>query len=391
MSVFSNIFKNNSMPSNILDMFPDAVLFITPDGDIYKANSKAEEIFKLSEKDLCRKNIAEIIENGVLTVESVLSTKKTQIGKAIVSQKELRYLELNASMNITSDSNKIIVTIRDVTDDYIQNADLFAELEEFKSSHIDKNNFLVNLANELQSPLHSAIGFSQALLENLGGQLSEKQQKYISIINKNNSELFSLITKIINLSRYEKTSIEVEFNHFDIIDFLNNVLILRREEAMTRNITFNVESEALQKRNCYTDSNLLKVAFNNILDLFLKNTSSDTLKIFVSTPSEAYLDEIGINKYGLYEAKSFVLFNFVASNFGVPFGEYSLLDNPYVQAERENKKFVETSLSFAIAQKISEFLRGTLTIEPSGIQGASVKLVVNLEQTETGLNGGSDI
>lgn len=387
MSVFSNIFNREGLPSNFLDMFPDAVLMITLDGDIYKANKKAEKIFGLSKKVLCSSNFSDIVENGVLIVESILSMKKVQVGKAIVDGKHLIYLEINATMNVTSSDNKIILTIRDVTDDYIQNADIFAELEDFKNGHVDKNKFLVNLANEIQAPLHSALGFSQALLENLGGELSEKQQKYISIINKNNSELFSLLTKIINLSRYENSSIEVEFKNIDIVEFVQEILGHHRKAALQKNIMLSVDSEELLRRNCFVDVSLLKMAFNNILDLLIKNSSSGNLKVSVSTPSETVLNGMPLNVDGLYEGKAFIMFDFTVGNFAIPESEFATLFNPYLQAERENKKYVETSLSFAIAGKIAEFMRGQLSIEPNGIQGVSVKFVINLEQMENAING----
>ena len=51
----------------------------------------------------------------------------------------------------------------------------------------DKNLFLIKLANDFKSPLQSIVGFSQAIADGLGGEISEQQDKYIRIIKKNSS------------------------------------------------------------------------------------------------------------------------------------------------------------------------------------------------------------
>ena len=195
------------------------------------------------------------------------------------------------------------------------------------------------------------------------------------------------MTKIINLSRYENSSIEVEFKNFDIVEFVQEIAAHHREAALQKNIILSVDSEDLLRRNCFVDANLLKMAFNNILDLLIKNSSSENLKISVATPSEILLSETLLNADGLYESKAFIMFDFTIGNFVIPESEFGALFNPYLQAERENKKYVETSLSFAIANRIAEFMRGQLSIETNGIQGVSVKFIINLEQMESAING----
>ena len=47
--------------------------------------------------------------------------------------------------------------------------------------------YLINASTEILSGLNSIESFSKALIDVVSGELSDKQEKYVSIINKNSS------------------------------------------------------------------------------------------------------------------------------------------------------------------------------------------------------------
>ena len=96
---------------------------------IKQSNKKAQDLFGLSENELKKTNISNLIEGAVLVIDSILSTGKVQTGKSVIDGNRLIYLEINAKMNVeTENDNLIVVSLRDVTDVYIQNAEMFSEL-----------------------------------------------------------------------------------------------------------------------------------------------------------------------------------------------------------------------------------------------------------------------
>src|SRR5262249_24519846 len=89
----------------------------------------------------------------------------------------------------------------------IQNARLFQELAdksrqlELASQH--KSEFLANMSHELRTPLNAILGFSEVLLEQIFGELNEKQEEYLQDILSSGRHLLSLINDILDLSKVE--------------------------------------------------------------------------------------------------------------------------------------------------------------------------------------------
>ena len=122
---------------------------------------------------------------------------KTGAGAELRSRinEDEQFFEISAAR--FGEKGDIIVGVRDVSGNQKMLNKLIFEHEYVNKVTKEKNSFLSKIAGELTSPLHSINGFSQALLEGLGGEISEKQEKYLLIIYKNSVELIDLISNIV--------------------------------------------------------------------------------------------------------------------------------------------------------------------------------------------------
>ena len=127
------------------------------------------------------------------------------------------------------------------------------EHESSKKVNKDKNTFLVKLSNELKSPVHSISGFSQAMIDGLGGEMSEKQEKYIKIINKNSNELLYLLDKILELSKTESNLVEYDFQIFDIVNAAQMAVKTHEQTAKEKNLNLIFSSEEIVKRTGFSN------------------------------------------------------------------------------------------------------------------------------------------
>ena len=102
--------------------------------------------------------------------------------------------------------------------------------------------------------------------------------------------------------------------------------------------------------------------------------------------AESFIKEI-LQEYGIkfgdtFDEKSYRMLNFTVNNFLIPQSELTLIMKPYEHAKRENKKYFDTSLCFAIVKKITEFLSGVIFIKPGNGQSVTIGLIIKLDKME---------
>lgn len=115
---------------------------------------------------------------------------------------------------------------------------LYQELE-LVSRH--KSDFLANMSHELRTPLNAIIGFSEALLERMFGELNAKQEDYLQDIHASGHHLLALINDVLDLSKIEAGHMELHRERFDVADMLDAASTLVRERAMRHGIELTLE------------------------------------------------------------------------------------------------------------------------------------------------------
>jgi signal transduction histidine kinase len=127
----------------------------------------------------------------------------------------------------------------------IENVRLFRELQE-KSAQLEvankhKSDFLANMSHELRTPLNGIIGFSEALMEKMFGEMNEKQLDYLKDIHESGKHLLSLINDILDLSKIEAGRMELELSSFHLPTAISNAMTLIRERAQRHGIELGLE------------------------------------------------------------------------------------------------------------------------------------------------------
>src|SRR5438105_492488 len=82
-----------------------------------------------------------------------------------------------------------------------------------------------------RSPLNAIIGFSDVLLEQMFGELNEKQQEYLQDIHASGRHLLALINDILDLSKVEAGRMDLEVAPFALVEALENGLTMIKERA----------------------------------------------------------------------------------------------------------------------------------------------------------------
>ncbi len=125
------------------------------------------------------------------------------------------------------------------------NAQLYRELKrrsaELEVASRHKSEFLASMSHELRTPLNAVLGFSEVLLEQMFGEVNERQQEYLRDIHGSGKHLLELLNEILDLSKVEAGRMELEYSTFVLRDLLDNTAAMLRERAALHGIELRVE------------------------------------------------------------------------------------------------------------------------------------------------------
>jgi light-regulated signal transduction histidine kinase (bacteriophytochrome) len=138
---------------------------------------------------------------------------------------------------------------------------------ELKAVNNELEAFSYSVSHDLRAPLRSIDGFSQALLEDYGGQLDPTGQDFISRIRAATQRMGNLIDDLLTLSRVTRSSIRMEsVNLSQLAKRIANDLQHSYPERQ-------VEVEIAPDLLVYGDTHLLQVVLENLIGNAWKFTS----------------------------------------------------------------------------------------------------------------------
>jgi|GEM_PF-844417 len=345
---------------NILSHLPEAVILIDENGKIKYANKSALNLLETSK--LQGKNINDYF---LISSDNIIKNKDEeikQILKIITEKQNSRTADVKVT-DVSSGRNKrYILTIADNTHEHSLIDELTAERQNRKLLNSTKNVLLSKLDSYLCPPLHSISGFSQAMLSGLSGELNEKQRKYLEIINSNSDELLLFISRLIELSQAESDIYKLEFSNFDIVSVLSAAVSEFQVKLQNRDVKLSVNTSDLISAACYSDKNTMNRVFVNLLENASAMIETGSISITLANPPQEFLLSQGIEINENVLEKSYIICEILCRGVdGSLFNDDDIF-NPYIQADKNSKKYLLQSLLLGSTRKLLEKIKGNIKV-----------------------------
>ncbi len=351
------LFKTNTI--DVEKSLPDSVIFISKDGKIQWVNDITADFFETSKMHLMTSNISDFIENIITVIENSKNSKNPAIVK--LCNKEV-YFDM---------------TVREIEDGYVLDLRHTVQNELNKSEDKDltevnrhKNVFLTKLSNDFKSPIQSIVGFSQAMADGLGGSMSEQQEKYIRIINKNSSDLMYFIAKLLELSQTESNIKKPDKKPFDLISLINAVIKYNEQLYKGKDIKITVNHDEQFKKTITSDSDIIKNIIQNILEVILKSIDMGDISVSLSNPDSEYLLSKNI-KQGDY-----VLVSLSSNSFILSEGDLECMFDPYKIVDSTNRKNVLRAIVLASVKNLVQSINGTIWVESQILKSTNFNVLI---------------
>jgi PAS domain S-box-containing protein len=151
----------------ILDNLPDAIFALNYERKILFCNKAMEHLLGYSSREIKNMPITQICEQGSEAIyDAMINNKKNTIN---VKTKNNKTLILEITAYDSESKQQVMVCARDVTETHTIISNVISEYKTNQEKNEKRNAFISDISQEFEKPMNSIIGFSQALLEGVGG------------------------------------------------------------------------------------------------------------------------------------------------------------------------------------------------------------------------------
>ncbi|MCP3942359.1 MAG: hybrid sensor histidine kinase/response regulator [Desulfobacteraceae bacterium] len=206
--------------------------------------------------------------NGIELIKH-LRENKTQIPIIILTVNEefsvaIDAMKAGANDYLIKDENiqdTIPIAIEQIWENHRlkeKNLQLIAELEnknkELEKSNKEledlnqlKNKFIGIAAHDLRGPLSGINGFSELLLEEECGDISEEQREFLSMIFSATEDMLALLNNLLDVSVIESGKLELNLNLASIIPIIRQRVMLSRVMAEKKGIIIHMDLQDIPR------------------------------------------------------------------------------------------------------------------------------------------------
>ncbi len=237
--------------------------------------------------------------------------------------------------------------------------------EELSNASRYKSEFLANMSHELRTPLNSIVGYSELLLQNLYGPLSEKQRDRLEKVHRNGRNLLSIINDILDLSKIEAGRLDMSLTMTDLEPLIEEVLPTIEPQAQTKGLNLKVELQTRMPQILADPIRIRQILINllsnavkftkegnvtlQVCSILVKNGQSNMMPLPITGwLSDGYWAIVSVSDTGI---------GIAPENQAEIFEEFKQIDSS------TSREFEGTGLGLAITKRLVEMHNGRIWLK----------------------------
>ena len=268
-------------------------------------------------------------------------------------------LVLNGAGRLT----EMVDVVRNITARKEAEAALAEALREAEAAAAAKSEFLANMSHELRTPLTSILGFSHLIAAD--ESLSASARHHIELVSRAGETLLAVVNDILEFSKLEAGSVELEHRSFAVRDAVGGVVELLQGQAAAKGLelTWSMAGEAVVKG----DETRLNQVLLNLIGNAIKFTDAGAVQVRVMTRT-GETDRTGL-RVEVHD-----------TGIGLTPRVIERLFDRFTQADSSvSRRFGGTGLGLAISRRIVELMGGRIGADSDGMTGSCFWFDLELE------------
>jgi signal transduction histidine kinase len=228
------------------------------------------------------------------------------------------------------------------------------DLSQARNFDKDRASFLSALSHELRTPLNVILGFTDVLLDEIDGPLSEESRENLTIVRTSGEHLRSLIDDILALSALESGQFRLSREQLDIASVAQNVLTEARVTAKQKGLTIELaHSEDIEATTAYADRRRMRQILQNLVSNAVKFTTTGKISVRV------------------YPQGDHVVASVTDTGPGIAAEELEAIFEEFQQADTKRTSRTGTGLGLSITRRLVQMHGGSIRVESELGKGSS--------------------
>ncbi len=359
--------KSEQFNQSIIDSSPDCIKVLDMDGHLLSMNEEGCRQMEVDDFSVCINKPWIGFWDGVERAAAEQALQAARRGEkgffqgfCATMKGTPRWWEVIVAPIRGNDGKtvQILSVSRDITErkkleDATRDARELAE-----AANIAKSEFLANMSHEIRTPMNAVIGLANILA--MSQPLSARQKEYIQTLQMSADSLLALINDLLDISKIEARSIELEHIPFNLKQLLNEVISMMSMRAKEKGLEFSVLGDCSPDYVVVGDPTRLRQILLNLCSNAIKFTEKGG--VYVSIDCHASGTQ-GVENVSIAVRDS---------GIGISPEHQESIFHKFIQADSSiTRKYGGTGLGLAITKTLTEIMGGTIWLTSAVGKGST--------------------